>query len=709
MAKTIDIDLIINTAGSEKSVAQAKDAIIQLQRELKNLGDSADDAFVKKTNNAIAQSKAQLQDLKDDIDSIRPDKVGSAFLTLGQSIAGAFQVASGALSAFGVEGEKLEETQTKLLAISNVAGGLANLSETTEDFSRSFKVLNTVIKQNPIIFIVTAIIGVFTILASKSEALQKVIGGVFKVFEILGEGIDIIITSTSKLIDGIFGLSGEYKELSDEARKAAAAQREFNNASADLNSQIDIEVERTRLLRGEITQEAFDRLKLQKVREGADRAAEVEYQKRIDEAAELAEKDKAGAEAIIDNAILVRDNKKILNEETFNNDQKALDNNIEQTKKKESEAAAEEGKRKSKERAEERQRRIDDEKKALEEFNEEIKKINEEQFNEFQRISQEEFDAKKELQAKFDKLTAEEQKSRRTELEEGIRQIELDAITKTNELKKQKEDEAIQAEKDRQQKLSDARQLGFQNQLLELELNGQLTRDKELAIEKQKFEDLKLLTEEGSEEQKALILQYKETLLEINKKYNEKELEDDKKKEEQKARNLQFGVQSAIQAANLISDIATKFAGKSEKSARKAFNISKAAQIASAIGTTYLSATQAFASQFLPLPDPSSPVRGGIAAGLAVAAGLANVAKISQTKFEGGNTNPGGTTPNTNIGDLGGGNIPNTATPATPQASIINQQIGGINQDGFKVFVTETDITNVIKKVDVIESQSKFG
>lgn len=707
MAKTIDIDLIINTAGSEKSVAQAKDAIVQLQRELKNLGDSADDAFVKKTNNAIAQSKAQLQDLKDDIDSIRPDKVGSAFLTLGQSIAGAFQVASGALSAFGVEGKTLEETQTKLLAISNVAGGLANLSETTEDFSRSFKVLNTVIKQNPIIFIIGAIIGVFTILASKSQALQKVIGGVFKVFEILGEGIDIIINSTSKLIDGLFGLSSEYGEVSDEARKAAAALREFKNASADLNSQIDIEVERTKLLRGEISQEAFDRIKLQKVREGADRAAEAEYQKRIDEAAELAKEDKAGAEAIIDNAILIKENKKILNEEIFNNDQKALENNIEQTKKKESEAAAEEGKRKSKERAEERQRRIDDEQKALEEFNEQIKKINEEQFNEFQKISKEEFDAKKELQTKFDKLTAEEQKSRRTELEEGLSKIELDAITKTNELKKQKEDEAIQAEKDRLQKLSDTKQLGFENQLLELELNGQLTREKELAIEKQKFEDLKLLTEEGSEEQKALILQNKETLLEINKKYNEKELEDDRKKEEQKARNLQFGVQSAIQAANLISDIATKFAGKSQQAARKAFNISKAAQIASAIGTTYLSATQAFASQFVPIPDPTSPVRGGIAAGLAVAAGLANVAKIAQTKFEGNNTT--GPPPNTNIGDLGGGNIPNTSTPATPQSSIINQQIGGINQDGFRVFVTETDITSVINKVDVIESQSKFG
>jgi hypothetical protein len=44
-----------------------------------------------------------------------------------------------------------------------------------------------------------------------------------------------------------------------------------------------------------------------------------------------------------------------------------------------------------------------------------------------------------------------------------------------------------------------------------------------------------------------------------------------------------------------------------------------------------------------------------------------------------------------------------------PTPSIANQQIGAIDQNGFKVFVTETDITRVINKVDVIESQSKFG
>ena len=46
-----------------------------------------------------------------------------------------------------------------------------------------------------------------------------------------------------------------------------------------------------------------------------------------------------------------------------------------------------------------------------------------------------------------------------------------------------------------------------------------------------------------------------------------------------------------------------------------------------------MSATQAYASQFLPLPDPSSPIRGGVAAGLAVASGLGKCSYDSKTKI----------------------------------------------------------------------------
>lgn len=76
--------------------------------------------------------------------------------------------------------------------------------------------------------------------------------------------------------------------------------------------------------------------------------------------------------------------------------------------------------------------------------------------------------------------------------------------------------------------------------------------------------------------------------------------------------------------------------------------VGKAAAIASTTIDTYLAAQKAYTSQLLP-GDPSSPIRAAIAAGVAVAAGIANVAKIIATptpgKASGGGTAGGPPTP----------------------------------------------------------------
>ena len=109
-----------------------------------------------------------------------------------------------------------------------------------------------------------------------------------------------------------------------------------------------------------------------------------------------------------------------------------------------------------------------------------------------------------------------------------------------------------------------------------------------------------------------------------------------------KKRNRDFAVEMAISGFNTIASLTELFGKKSEKAARNAFRINKGAQIASAMMSTYQSANSAYQSQFVPIPDPSSPIRGAVAAGAAVFAGLANVAKIASQKFEGGGSSGGG-------------------------------------------------------------------
>jgi hypothetical protein len=148
-----------------------------------------------------------------------------------------------------------------------------------------------------------------------------------------------------------------------------------------------------------------------------------------------------------------------------------------------------------------------------------------------------------------------------------------------------------------------------------------------------------------------------------------------------------FKYKMALEGLAIISDASELYAKKGEKQARKAFKIQKAANIASATIQTYQSAAGAYASQFLPLPDPSSPLRGKIAAGMAIASGLVRVGKIASQKFEGGGSAGGG--------DGGGSGAP---TMSAPQFNVVGQsglnQLASLNQQPIQAYVVSGQVTS---------------
>ena len=89
-------------------------------------------------------------------------------------------------------------------------------------------------------------------------------------------------------------------------------------------------------------------------------------------------------------------------------------------------------------------------------------------------------------------------------------------------------------------------------------------------------------------------------------------------------------------AQGLISDLKAlnqNYDKDNEEAAKKAFDREKALSIASTLITTYVAAQKAYASQII-IGDPTSIVRGQIAAAVAVISGLARVAIISGQQFE---------------------------------------------------------------------------
>ena len=128
----------------------------------------------------------------------------------------------------------------------------------------------------------------------------------------------------------------------------------------------------------------------------------------------------------------------------------------------------------------------------------------------------------------------------------------------------------------------------------------------------------------------------------------------------------------------------------------------KALAIASAGISTFLTAQQAYQAAFQPVPTVASPVLGAIFAGIAVAGGLANIAKIAAVKVPGGK---GG-----GRGGVSGG----ASAPAAPSFNLIqgtgtnqiSQSINNQNQNPTKAFVVSKDVTSSQELDRNIESNS---
>ena len=134
---------------------------------------------------------------------------------------------------------------------------------------------------------------------------------------------------------------------------------------------------------------------------------------------------------------------------------------------------------------------------------------------------------------------------------------------------------------------------------------------------------------------------------------------------------------------NLLKSLNEAFEGDTEEQQKRAFRRNKALNLAETLVSTYAAAQKAYASQ-LAIPTPDAPIRASVAAGIAVAAGLANVAAIASQKFD-GQTASGGASPGVaggggGIGSVGvdvGTLVPTTqqTTPEPVRAYVVSNEI----------------------------------
>mgnify|MGYP001122036804 CR=1 FL=1 len=179
------------------------------------------------------------------------------------------------------------------------------------------------------------------------------------------------------------------------------------------------------------------------------------------------------------------------------------------------------------------------------------------------------------------------------------------------------------------------------------------------------------------EDNKAKNLQ----IIEDNKAAAAKQKEIDEKAAQEKADRQNAAIDLAVQGFQLIAGIAEAFAGEDEKRQKKAFQIKKVADIASATVDGYRAVLSTYAQ------TPGGPVLKGIAAGIAGSFAALQIANIAKQQFQGGGDGADVAV----SADAGGGEA------AAPQFNVVGDsginQIAQLQQTPVQAFVVSGEVT----------------
>lgn len=238
-----------------------------------------------------------------------------------------------------------------------------------------------------------------------------------------------------------------------------------------------------------------------------------------------------------------------------------------------------------------------------------------------------------------------------------------------------------------------------QRQLQELQIQlMQEGTDKEIAIVDLKYKKMRDAAQGNAEQLKIIAQLAANEVAAI-----EEEAARKRKANEDAVQNAKLQATSDVLGA--INGLVAAFGKGDEKRAKAAFKIQKAVSIAQATVDTYKGANAIFASAAANPATVLFPAQPFIAAGVAIASGLANVATIAQQQFQGG-TSPGANneTPPNLPGDTGGGSQPAQFNPLA--ASFLQQRQEQITP---RAYVLAGDVASAAEVRENVADLARIG
>jgi hypothetical protein len=317
------------------------------------------------------------------------------------------------------------------------------------------------------------------------------------------------------------------------------------------------------------------------------------------------------------------------------------------------------------------------------------------------------------LMAAYDaRIAAAEKEEERAQLihEKEVARLTYQTKLRTDAIEKQKKDaEDLRAMDSAAKQESENLRLAKIGRITDELAREKALRDEKLAIlreEKAEREaDLKKRFTDSDEFAKAYILLTEEFRL---KEQGIAEDSADKISKIERNRRQQ-DLQMASNAVGALGDLLTAGLGKSEKDQRKAFEINKKASMGQALINTFMAVTAALTAGGNPIKLAKG--RQFIDAGIALATGLAQVAKISKTQFQGSSASGGGGALTAGGGE--GGEAAPASIFANPQTTMLGTDGAAMGQgqgsSPMRAYVVERDITQSTRRVRRLEEFATLG
>ena len=212
-----------------------------------------------------------------------------------------------------------------------------------------------------------------------------------------------------------------------------------------------------------------------------------------------------------------------------------------------------------------------------------------------------------------------------------------------------------------------------------------------------------LIENTAKEEERSLL-----TLSDLRKITNEEDARLAEERKQTKFNEVRSGLEMASRGFDALMSLTEAFTNQTEASQRKAFKINKAFQLSQALIQTYMAVTGALTAGGNPIKLATGAQF--VEAGIALTAGLAQVAKIAKTQFGGGSQGAGSGT-----GGSGLGSVPQPSSMATQTSGLDSTQLqldaqGNLMQQrSVRTYVLETDISAKQQRSKRLQQTATLG